>query len=86
MSIKYKKLIASILIDVVGIIPIPFFDLIWAPLSSYFMLKMYKGKKAKIASIISFIEEIIPYTDVLPTFTLMWLYVYVFSKEEISEI
>ncbi len=77
---KYKKLALSIVFDIIGFIT--FIDLIWAPLSGYLMTKMYKGKKGKIAGVISFLEEIIPGLDIIPTFTIMWLITYVFSKEE----
>jgi hypothetical protein len=43
------------------------------------MTKLYKGKEGKIAAIISFIEEALPFLDVVPTFSLMWLYTYVFK-------
>lgn len=77
---KYKKLALSIIFDIIGFIT--FIDLVWAPLSGYLMTKMYKGKKGKIAGVISFLEEIIPGLDIIPTFTIMWLITYVFSKEE----
>ena len=77
---KYKKLALSIVFDIIGFIT--FIDLIWAPLSGYLMTKMYKGKKGKIAGVISFLEEIIPGLDIIPTFTIMWLITYFFSKEE----
>jgi hypothetical protein len=76
---KYKKLALSILFDAIGFIT--FIDIIWAPMSGYLMSKMYEGKKGKIAGLISFIEEIIPGLDIIPTFTIMWFYTYVFSKE-----
>ena len=85
---KYKKLALSILLDVIGYVSflIPgigeFTDIVWAPFSAYLMTKLYKGKKGKIAAAVSFIEEAIPGLDIIPTFTLMWLYTYVFSKEE----
>lgn len=56
MDKKYKKLIISIIMDVIGYIPIPFFDVVWAPLSGYVMTRLYKGNKGKIAGIINFIE------------------------------
>ncbi|WP_191859500.1 hypothetical protein [Hanstruepera ponticola] len=77
---KSKKLALSILFDAIGIVT--FVDIIWAPLSAYLMTKMYKGNSGKAAGAISFIEEIIPGLDIIPTFTIMWLYTYVFSKEE----
>ncbi|PNQ73135.1 hypothetical protein C1T31_09105 [Hanstruepera neustonica] len=77
---KNKKLALSILFDAIGFITI--IDIIWAPLSAYLMAKMYSGNRGKVAGAISFIEEIIPGLDIVPTFTIMWLYTYVFSKEK----
>ena len=78
---RYKKLALGIVFDAIGMIP--FLDLIWAPPSAYLMAKMYPGRKGKVAAAITFIEEALPFLDILPTFTIMWLYTYVFeSKEE----
>jgi hypothetical protein len=85
---KYFKLILGILFDLIGMISysIPwvgeFSDVVWAPLSGLILSKMYPGKVGKIAGIIGFIEEAIPFTDVIPTFTITWFYVYVFKKEK----
>lgn len=84
MSKKYKKLVLSIVLDLIGLIPL--IDIIWAPLSGYIMTKLYKGTKGKVAGIISFVEEIIPFSDVIPTFTIMWLYSYVFTKGETEDV
>jgi hypothetical protein len=84
---KYKMLALSLLFDAIGFIT--FIDLIWAPLSAHLMTKMYKGQTGKIAGTISFIEEIIPGLDIIPTFTLTWFYVYVIrskAKETIIEV
>ena len=43
-------------------------------------MKMYKGTTGKVAGIIGFIEEIFPFIDIIPTFTLTWLYTYVYKK------
>ncbi len=81
MSKKYKKLLLSLFYDAVGMLSfvIPgigeFMDVVWAPLSAYLILKMYKGTFGKVASLISFGEEAGFFgTDILPTFTLAWLY------------
>jgi len=81
---KYKKLAISILLDAMGYLSFifPFFDIAWAPMSAYLMTKMYKGKTGKIAAAIAFIEEAMPMLDVIPTFSLMWLYTYVFKTKE----
>lgn len=80
---KTKKLILSIVCDALGYVSFIFppFDFIWAPASAWIMTKLYKGKKGKVAAAISFVEEALPFLDVIPTFTLMWLYTYVFSSE-----
>ncbi|MDG1194363.1 MAG: hypothetical protein P8N27_02510 [Polaribacter sp.] len=85
MNKKYKKLGLSILLDLIGFLTIIPLDLVWAPISGYLMTKMYKGKKGKIAGIISFLEEIIPITNIIPTFTIIWLYTYLFSKDNFQE-
>lgn len=83
---KYKILLLSIVFDAVGYVSflIPgigeFSDIIWAPLSGYLMTRLYKGKPGKIAGVVAFIEEAMPGLDVIPTFTLMWLYTYVFKS------
>ncbi|MFK7781987.1 hypothetical protein [Psychroserpens sp.] len=88
---KYKKLALGILFDALGYITflIPgvgeFGDIVWAPASAWLMTKLYKGKSGKIAAMISFIEEALPGMDVIPTFTLMWLYTYVFSSKNSSD-
>ncbi|MBE9489735.1 MAG: hypothetical protein IMY67_05530 [Bacteroidetes bacterium] len=85
---KYKKLLLSILFDALGYVSfiIPgfgeFIDIIWAPVSAWLMLKMYKGNTGKIAGVISFIEEILPGFDVIPTFTLTWIYTYIFRRKK----
>jgi len=86
---KYKLLIIGLIMDGVGILTSAAFlgigdfaDVVWAPLSAWIMTKMYKGNAGKIAGAVTFIEEILPVSDIIPSFTLMWLYTYVFSKKE----
>lgn len=80
MNKKYKKLALSVFLDIIGLIPIPFLDLVWAPISGFLMTKIYKGRNGKIAGIVGFLEEILP-LDIIPTFTIMWFYTHVFKKE-----
>jgi hypothetical protein len=85
---KNQKLITGILLDLIGMATflIPFLgeigDLFWAPISAYMMTKMYKGFSGKMAGVFSFLEEIIPFTDFIPSFTLMWIYTYVIKEEK----
>jgi hypothetical protein len=82
MNKKYKKLVLSIVLDIIGFFTVFPIDLAWAPISGYLMTRMYKGNLGKTAGVISFLEEIIPFSDVIPTFTIMWVYTYVIKKEE----
>ncbi len=85
---KYKKLGLSLLLDACGYISFIFppFDFVWAPASAYIMTKLYKGRRGKIAAAVSFVEEALPFLDIVPTFTLMWIYTYVFNNEEATII
>jgi hypothetical protein len=82
---KFKILRQSIFFDAVGmattLIPVvgPFLDIIWAPYAAKKMTDMYKGNTGKIAAVVVFLEEILPFTDFIPTFTLMWIYTYVIA-------
>ena len=83
---KSRDLILSLLFDAIGMMSftIPFIgefgDVIWAPLSGLIMVWMYKGSMGKVAGVVSFVEEILPVTDIIPSFTLMWFYTYFIKK------
>lgn len=87
-SLKTKKLIWSVLFDLLGmlsfIVPIlgETFDVIWAPVAGFLLNRMYKGTVGVVGGIIVFIEELMPGLDFIPTFTLTWVYTYYFSKKE----
>jgi len=76
---KKQLLVLGLVFDGVGMVSyiFPPIDIVWAPLSAYLMMKMYKGNVGKIGGLISFVEEAIPGLDFFPSFTLTWLYVYV---------
>ena len=79
---KTSKLLFSVCFDALGYVSFifPFFDILWAPLSGYLMTQIYEGKKGKIAGVLVFIEEALPLLDVIPTFSIMWIYTYYFDK------
>ena len=87
-SRKTTKLILGIVFDLIGMLSylIPgiaeTLDIVWAPISGFLLVAMYKGYTGKVAGIIGFLEEILPFTDVIPTFTLTWIYQYIFKKED----
>ncbi len=82
---KYKQLLMGLLFDGIGMLSfvIPFVgefsDIVWAPLAAWLMTRMYKGKVGQAAGVFTFLEEIIPGFDIIPSFTLIWLYTYVFK-------
>jgi hypothetical protein len=56
-------------------------DVIWAPISGLLLVIMYKGSVGKIAGLFGTVEELIPLTDIIPTFTITWFYTYIIRKE-----
>ncbi|QBA64257.1 hypothetical protein [Muriicola soli] len=83
---KIKYLLLGLLFDGIGMLSflIPgigeFSDVIWAPVAAWLMTRMYKGKTGQIAGVITFIEELVPGFDLIPSFTLMWLYTFITAK------
>lgn len=81
-----RKLILGLILDGIGMATSAitifgdFADIIWAPMAAFIMTRMYKGRVGKAASILTFIEEILPITDLIPSFTLTWVYTYFFQK------
>jgi hypothetical protein len=49
-----------------------FADIIWAPISAMIFYKMFGGRIGMIGGVLNFVEEIIPFTDVIPSFTIAW--------------
>jgi len=79
---KKQRLFMGILFDLLGVATyfIPALaeigDLAWAPIAAATFFGMYRGATGIIGGSIVFIEELFPFTDVVPTFTLAWLWVY----------
>lgn len=76
MNYKIKRLALCLLLDAVGCISftIPllgeFSDIIWAPLAAIISYKMFGKKSGKLTAIATFTEEILPFTDIIPSFTI----------------
>lgn len=83
---KNKHLTYSIILDLAGMLTymIPFFgeaaDLIYAPFYGIAIYSMYKVRlsktKALLGGVFGTIEELLPFVDIIPTASLMWLYTY----------
>ena len=84
---KTRDLILGILFDGIGMLSftVPFIgefsDVIWAPLAGFLMTWMYKGTIGKVGGVVTFLEEILPFSDFIPTFTLTWIYNYVIKNK-----
>jgi uncharacterized YccA/Bax inhibitor family protein len=66
---------AVIVIPVLG-------ELIWAPISAIIFWRMFGFNKGFLGGIFSFIEELIPGIDFIPTFTIMWIIQYAKRKKQ----
>lgn len=83
---KSRDLILSLIFDAIGMLSylIPLVgwitDVIWAPIAGLILLKMYKGNVGAVGGIVVFIEELLPGFDLIPTFTLTWIYTYLIKK------
>jgi hypothetical protein len=86
MKILRPSLVLCLLLDAVGYftyaIPVlgEFGDLIWAPVSGVIFYRLFGGWKGALGGLFSFTEEVLPFTDFIPTFTIGWL-VQRFSKK-----
>ena len=59
-----------------------FFDLMWAPVSAMIYWKTFGGFKGFLGGGLNFLEEILPGTDIIPTFTITWFMQYSRRKKQ----
>ncbi|HRZ98411.1 MAG TPA: hypothetical protein P5084_12715 [Paludibacter sp.] len=77
---KRPRLLFCLIMDLAGYVTYawPFLgewgDMIWAPLSAYIFYRSFGGKTGAIGSFINLAEELLPFTDFIPTFTLGYIY------------
>ena len=89
---RTKNLIMGLLFDAIGMssLLLPglgnFLDMFWAPLAGWLMTRMYKGKLGQAAGVITFVEELLPGLDVIPTFTIMWVYTYLIQGKKAKKV
>jgi hypothetical protein len=75
---RQPSLVFCILMDVVGYATyaIPglgeFADILWAPISSIIFMVTFGGTKGILGGVGNFMEEILPGTDFIPSFTILW--------------
>jgi hypothetical protein len=72
------NLLFCIIMDAIGYFTyaLPFFgefgDIVWAPLSGFIFYKTFGGTKGLIGGILNGLEELLPFTDFIPSFTIMY--------------
>ncbi|UOK41340.1 MULTISPECIES: hypothetical protein [Flavobacterium] len=87
-SSRNRNLILGVIFDLIGYASygVPFLaeitDVVWAPIAGFVLSRMYKGTVGRVGGVLEFVEELIPGTDFIPTFTLTWIYTYLIKKEE----
>ncbi len=59
-----------------------FVDIVWAPISGFIFYKLFGGRFGMIGGVLNFLEEIIPFTDIIPSFTIAWF----IRKNEIEKL
>ena len=78
-SLRQPSILLCLLFDFIGYasysIPVlgEFADIIWAPVSGLIFFMLFGGWRGAMGGMFSFVEEILPETDFIPSFTIMWL-------------
>lgn len=86
---EMPSLFACLLMDFLGYatygIPFigEFLDILWAPISAIIFMKMFGFRKGFFGGMFSFVEELLPGFDFIPTFTISWFIQY-FSRTKNS--
>ena len=78
-SFRQPSIFLCLFFDLIGYasysIPVlgEFADIIWAPISGLIFFMMFGGWRGAMGGVFNFIEELLPGTDFIPSFTIMWL-------------
>lgn len=59
-----------------------FSDIVWAPISALIFNRLFGGRLGMIGGVLNFLEELAPFTDVIPSFTIAWF----IRKQEIIKL
>ncbi|HEX5152115.1 MAG TPA: hypothetical protein VFW07_11760 [Parafilimonas sp.] len=86
------SLLFCIVMDLIGYatyaVPVfgEFVDIIWAPVSALIFYLAFGGWKGGFGAVFNFIEELMPGTDFIPSFTLMWLLQKAAQKKQAAKV
>jgi hypothetical protein len=92
MNKQQPSLIFCIIMDIIGYasFAIPglaeISDIIWAPISAFIFFKAFGGWKGAFGGVFNFVEEILPFTDFIPTFTIMWVWQYFSKRQQVPSV
>jgi len=92
MTKQKPSLIFCILMDLIGYATyaIPglgeFADVIWAPISGLIFYRTFGGWKGAFGGVFNFAEELLPGTDFIPSFTIMWIFQYATGKKNATQV
>ena len=59
-----------------------FMDVGWAVISGIIFNYLFGGRIGKIGGVLNFLEEVLPFTDIIPSFTIAWF----IRKNEIDKM
>lgn len=92
MNNQKTSLLFCIVMDLIGYATyaIPglaeFADIIWAPISGFIFYKAFGGWKGAFGGLFNFAEELLPGTDFIPSFTIMWIIQYAGRKKTTTTV
>ena len=78
MNLRQPSLAFCVIMDLIGYasyaLPVvgELTDALWAPISGLIFFFAFRGKGALVGGIFDMVEELLPGTDFIPTFTIMW--------------
>lgn len=77
---KMPSLAFCIVMDLLGMATyaLPLFgewgDIVWAPISAFVFYRTFGGMTGAIGSMVNLAEELIPFLDIMPTFTIGYFF------------
>ena len=86
--VKHLKLGASVVMDLLGmatfLIPgvAELADLVWAPVAAIVHFLLYRSWPGAAGGLVTFVEEILPVSDWVPSFTLNWIFHYMIREKK----
>ena len=92
MNRRQPSLIFCIVMDLVGYasysIPVlgELGDVIWAPISGIIFFLTFGGWKGALGGMFDFAEELLPGTDFIPSFTIMWFVQYLQKRRRSASV